>query len=105
MHDRRYVALEQVAEIVGHPEHCYDQAGATLLRARVSERILPIFLVVLRHVASNFGSLARLQAAMVIVNCAPSLSVPRSIVWAIEPTVLAHPKGSSIFFRRFCDTA
>ncbi len=81
------------------------QAGATLLRAWISGRILRIFLVVLGHVASNFGSLARLQAAMVIVNCAASLSVPRSIVWAIEPTVLAHPKGSSIFLRSFCDTA
>lgn len=76
-----------------------------MLRARVSGRILRVLLVVLGHVASNFGSLARLQAAMVIVNCAPSLSVPRSIVWVIEPTVLAHPKGSSIFLRRFCDTA
>ncbi|SFH53798.1 hypothetical protein SAMN04488020_12118 [Palleronia marisminoris] len=65
----------------------------------------PIFLVASGHVASNFGSLARLQAAIVIVNCTPSLSVPRSTVWAIDPTVLAHPKGSLIFFRRFCDRA
>ena len=64
-----------------------------------------IFLLASGHVASSFGNLARLQAAMVMVNCAPSLSVPRSIVCAIEPTVLAQPKGSSIFFRRFCDMA
>ena len=46
--------------------------------------MLPIFVVASGHVASNFGSLARLQAAMVIVNCTPSLSMPRSMVWAIE---------------------
>ena len=42
---------------------------------------------------------------MVRVNCAPSLSTPRSMVWAMVPTVFAQPKGSSIFFRRFCETA
>ena len=53
----------------------------------------------------SLGSRARLQAAMVRVNCAPSLSTPRSMVWAMVPTVFAQPKGSSIFFRRFCETA
>ena len=48
--------------------------------------------------ARSFGNFARLQAAMVIVNCPRTLSRPRWTVWAIPPAVLAQPKGSSIFF-------
>ena len=44
-------------------------------------------------------------AGMVMVNCARTLSRRRWTVWAISPTVLAQPKGSSIFFRRRWDRA
>ena len=57
------------------------------------------------HAASKRGSRARLQAAIVKVNWAPTLLTPRSMVCAIGPTVLAQPNGSSIFLRRFCEIA
>ena len=34
---------------------------------------------------------------MVKVNLARTRSTPRSMVWTMPPTVLAQPKGSSIF--------
>ena len=55
----------------------------------------------LPHTVSSRRSRARLQAAIVRVNWAPTRLTPRSIVCAIGPTVLAQPKGSSIFLRRF----
>jgi hypothetical protein len=51
------------------------------------------------HAASSFGSRARLYPATVRVNCAPTRSVPRSMVWASGPTVLPQPKTSSIRLR------
>ena len=57
------------------------------------------------HMASKRGSRARLQAAIVRVNWAPTLLMPRSMVCAIGPTVLAQPNGSSIFLRHVCEMA
>jgi len=59
----------------------------------------------LAHAANNRGSRARLQAAIVRVNRAPTRLTPRSMVCAIGPSVLAHPNGSSIFLRRFYEIA
>ena len=59
----------------------------------------------LTQAASSFGNRARLLAAMVRVNRARTRSRPRRTVCAIPPTVLAQPKGSSIFLRRFLERA
>ncbi len=57
------------------------------------------------HAARSFGSRARLQSAIVKVNLAPTLLIPRSMVCAIGTTVLAQRNGSLIFLRCFCETA
>jgi len=57
------------------------------------------------QVASSFGSLAKLQAAIAKVKRARTRSTPRYRVCAMPPTVLTQPKGSSIFFRHRCDLA
>lgn len=58
-----------------------------------------------RHAASNRGSRARSQAAIVTVDCAPTRFTPRRIVSAIGLTVLAQPTDSSIAFRQNCERA
>lgn len=46
-----------------------------------------------------------MRAAFVKLNWAPTRFKPRSMVCAIGPTVLAQPKGSSIFIRQRCEIA
>ncbi len=58
-----------------------------------------------RHAASNRGSRARLLAAIVTVDCAPTRFTPRRIVSPIGLTVLAQPTDSSIAFRQNCERA
>jgi len=59
----------------------------------------------LAQAASSLGNRARLLATIVRVNRARTRSRPRRTVWAMPPTVLAQPKGSSIFLRRFWERA
>ena len=58
-----------------------------------------------RQAASSFGSLARLQAAIVSVNRARTRSMPRYMICAMPPTVFVQPNGSSIFFLHRWDLA
>jgi hypothetical protein len=74
------------------------KAGLWPLRAGIGFRSLA-------HAGSNRGSRARLQAAIARMNWAPTRLTPRSMVCATGPTVLAHPNGSQVFLRRFCEIA
>lgn len=49
--------------------------------------------------ARSLGSLIRLQAAIVKVNCQPTQSIPRWRVLRRPAVALAQPKASSVRFR------
>ena len=60
-----------------------------------------IYILIPAYVATNLDIRIRLYAAPAIRACNSVLALPLNLLFLIPPTVLSHPKISSIFFLTF----